>query len=221
MFHAWEWLRRAEVSRALGQRVKARELLGIDVPAWGADAQQWAQGGESRQAPALGPDPCCLLAPGSTTGSCCTTQPSASSRAVGAWAPSASWRRCRYLRGDEGRDPAPRRGRLGAGAAWSLALGLLHPCGLPLRGPGVGGCLAPGSHHGLSPLAQAACIPVLLSNGWELPFSEVIDWSKAAIVGDERLLLQVKVGAVREGWRSIALPWCPFQGPGLQSSGWG
>lgn len=38
---------------------------------------------------------------------------------------------------------------------------------------------------------QAACIPVLLSNGWELPFSEVIDWSKAAIIGDERLLLQV------------------------------
>uniref|UniRef100_A0A8C4YW79 Exostosin-like 1 n=1 Tax=Gopherus evgoodei TaxID=1825980 RepID=A0A8C4YW79_9SAUR len=38
---------------------------------------------------------------------------------------------------------------------------------------------------------QAACIPVLLSNGWELPFSEVIDWSKSAIVGDERLLLQV------------------------------
>ncbi|GAA6066930.1 exostosin-1, partial [Tachysurus ichikawai] len=37
----------------------------------------------------------------------------------------------------------------------------------------------------------AACIPVLLSNGWELPFSEVIDWSKAAIVGDERLLLQI------------------------------
>ncbi|XP_062818218.1 exostosin-like 1 [Anolis carolinensis] len=38
---------------------------------------------------------------------------------------------------------------------------------------------------------QAACIPVLLSNGWELPFSEVIDWSKSAIVGDERLLLQI------------------------------
>ncbi|XP_074832630.1 exostosin-like 1 [Carettochelys insculpta] len=38
---------------------------------------------------------------------------------------------------------------------------------------------------------QAACVPVLLSNGWELPFSEVIDWSKSAIVGDERLLLQI------------------------------
>lgn len=43
----------------------------------------------------------------------------------------------------------------------------------------------------LTPSAQAACIPVLLSNGWELPFSEIIDWNKAAIIGDERLLLQV------------------------------
>ena len=39
---------------------------------------------------------------------------------------------------------------------------------------------------------QAACIPVLLSNGWVLPFSEVIDWNKGAIWGDERLLLQVR-----------------------------
>uniref|UniRef100_A0A8C8AFY9 Exostosin-1c n=1 Tax=Otus sunia TaxID=257818 RepID=A0A8C8AFY9_9STRI len=38
---------------------------------------------------------------------------------------------------------------------------------------------------------QAACIPVLLSNGWELPFAEAIDWGKAAVVGNERLLLQI------------------------------
>ncbi|XP_076361020.1 exostosin-1-like [Tachypleus tridentatus] len=38
---------------------------------------------------------------------------------------------------------------------------------------------------------QAGCIPVLLSNGWELPFGEVIDWRKATISTDERLLLQV------------------------------
>lgn len=38
---------------------------------------------------------------------------------------------------------------------------------------------------------QAACVPVMLSNGWELPFSEIIDWNTAAVIGDERLLLQV------------------------------
>ncbi|MEE6520348.1 hypothetical protein FKM82_018191 [Ascaphus truei] len=56
-------------------------------------------------------------------------------------------------------------------------------------------CLVPrgrrlGSFRFLEAL-QAACVPVMLSNGWELPFSEVIDWNQAAVIGDERLLLQV------------------------------
>lgn len=33
---------------------------------------------------------------------------------------------------------------------------------------------------------------MMLSNGWELPFSEIIDWNTAAVIGDERLLLQVE-----------------------------
>lgn len=54
---------------------------------------------------------------------------------------------------------------------------------------------------------QAACIPVLLSDGWELPFAEAIDWGKAAVVGNERLLLQVprldsapNLGGPHLGW---------------------
>ncbi|XP_072465505.1 exostosin-like 1 [Notamacropus eugenii] len=48
-----------------------------------------------------------------------------------------------------------------------------------------------GSFHLLQAL-KAGCIPVLLSRGWELPFSEVIDWGTAAIIIDERHLLQIK-----------------------------
>jgi len=38
---------------------------------------------------------------------------------------------------------------------------------------------------------QAGCLPVILSNGWQLPFDEVVDWEAASIAVDERQLLQV------------------------------
>nr|XP_045006156.1 exostosin-like 1 isoform X2 [Jaculus jaculus] len=61
-------------------------------------------------------------------------------------------------------------------------------------------CLIPGRGPGASRFLQAlqaGCVPVLLSPRWELPFSEVIDWTKAAIITDERLPQQV-LAAIRE-----------------------
>lgn len=44
---------------------------------------------------------------------------------------------------------------------------------------------------------QYGCIPISLANGWMLPFQEVIDWSRASVVWEERLLLQLPT-ALRE-----------------------
>lgn len=56
-------------------------------------------------------------------------------------------------------------------------------------------CLTPrgrrlGSYRFLEAL-QYGCIPVILSNGWIKPFDDIIDWSKASLQYDERLILQV------------------------------
>ena len=39
---------------------------------------------------------------------------------------------------------------------------------------------------------QQGCIPIVMSNGWVLPFQEVIDYSRAGINWDERLLIELK-----------------------------
>ena len=38
---------------------------------------------------------------------------------------------------------------------------------------------------------QVGCIPVMLSNAWILPFSEVINWNLSVIFFDEELITQV------------------------------
>ncbi|GFT41158.1 hypothetical protein TNCV_5034391 [Trichonephila clavipes] len=71
-------------------------------------------------------------------------------------------------------------------------------------------CLVPrgrrlGSFRFLEAL-QAGCVPVLLSNGWELPFSDVLLWDKATVWADERLLLQCECstgGWLASGFRAI------------------
>lgn len=45
---------------------------------------------------------------------------------------------------------------------------------------------------------------MLLSDGWELPFSEIIDWKKGLINGDEKLLMQIP-GIVRSYSKSQVL----------------
>lgn len=71
-------------------------------------------------------------------------------------------------------------------------------------------------------ILQAGCIPVLLSNNWVIPFSEIIDWKTSAIWADERLLLQVftihshKYIFIllrlffKRSWGKEVIPWLPI-----------
>ena len=64
-------------------------------------------------------------------------------------------------------------------------------------------CLVPrgrrlGSYRFIEVLQQG-CIPIVMANGWMLPFAEAIDWSQAAINLDERMLLELT-----ENLRSIS-----------------
>uniref|UniRef100_A0A1A9VDJ9 Exostosin GT47 domain-containing protein n=1 Tax=Glossina austeni TaxID=7395 RepID=A0A1A9VDJ9_GLOAU len=59
--------------------------------------------------------------------------------------------------------------------------------------PTMGGRMTASKKHIFLEALQSGCIPVLLSNGWVLPFESKIDWKQAAVWADERLLLQLHI----------------------------